>query len=88
MSIYVFPGHKSFTDRASSDLGLGAQILKGKPPAALANLSHLCAQASTAPHGNVAGILLKAGELRNQLAAASHAADLMIAEVTTARTLV
>ena len=86
MSLYVFPGHKSFSDRALSDLGLNAQTLTRRPPAALASLAHLCAQASTAPQSSVAEIMLHAAILRDQLVAAGHAADLMIAEVTAART--
>ncbi len=84
-NVYVFPGHKSFSARAVSDLGLNAQTMKGKTPSALAALARLCAQASTAPPANVAGILLKAAAFRDQLLAAGHAADLMIAEVTLAR---
>jgi hypothetical protein len=79
MSLYVFPGHKSFSDRAVSDLGLKAQTLTRRPPEALASLAHLCAQSS------VAEIMLQAATLRDQLVAAGHAADLMIAEVTAAR---
>jgi len=85
MSNYIFAGHRSFVAQSTSDFGVNALTVKGKPAAALVALANLCAQASTAPQANVAGILLKASVFRDQLLIAGHAADLMIKDVAFAR---
>jgi hypothetical protein len=85
---YTFPGYPAFLERAAEELGLAPSAHGRSSPGPLAAMANLCAQASTAEPAHVAGILAEAGAFRDRLRVAARAAELMLAEVTRARTAV
>ncbi len=85
MDRYTFPGYPAFLARAASDLGLAPPPSGGAPPGPLAAMANLCAQASTAEAAHVAEILAEALAFRDRLLVAARAAELMLAEVSRAR---
>lgn len=85
MTPYVFPGYPAFLEAAAEELGRPESAGPGRRISAIAELANLCAQASLADPGHVAGILAKAAEFRDQLATALRAAELMIADVEAGR---
>lgn len=85
MSRYVFTGHSSFLEAAAAELGRPESAAPARRLAALTSMANLCAQASLAPPGHVAGILSRAAEFRDHIATALRAADLMLADVEAGR---
>ncbi len=85
MGHYIFPGYPAFLDGAAAELGLPSHAAGGGPPAALAAIANLCAQAATAEPGHVGQILGEAAAIRDRMLVASRAADLMLSEVARAR---
>jgi hypothetical protein len=78
----AFPGFPAFLERAAELLGFAPARVRGSPPAALATLSNLCAQASTSEPGHVSQILEEAAILRDRLIVAAKAAELMMDDVS------
>ncbi|MCA1685988.1 MAG: hypothetical protein LC745_08400 [Planctomycetia bacterium] len=81
MPRYSFPGYHAFLEDAAQRIGHPEAEGPARKAAALSALGNLCAQAGTADPEHVPGILAKAGEFRDQLRAASLAADLMLSDV-------
>jgi hypothetical protein len=77
----AFPGFPTFCERAAELLGFAPELVWGAPPAGLAALSNLCAQASTAEPRHLSQILEQAGIQRDRLIVAAKAAELMIDSV-------
>jgi hypothetical protein len=78
----AFPGFPAFLEHAAKLLGFAPALVSGAPPAALAALSNLCAQASTAEPRHVPQILEEAASLRDRLIVAAKAAELMMDDVS------
>ena len=85
MSRYVFPGHPTYLEAAAAELGRPETAAPAGRIAALTTMAHLCAQASLAEPGHVAGILARAAEFRDRIATALRAAELMLADVESGR---
>ncbi|WP_435021260.1 hypothetical protein TA3x_002280 [Tundrisphaera sp. TA3] len=81
MASYVFLGYPAFLQRAADELGRPESALAAGRVPALASLANLCSQATHADPDQVADILAKAGEFRDQIHTAWLAADLMLSEV-------
>ena len=84
MARYTFPGFFGFLKDAASQIGHPEAEGPARRMLALAALANLCAQAGQADSADVAGIMTKAEEFRDQLHAAYAAAELMLFEVNTA----
>ena len=78
---FVFPGQTAYLEAAADKLGQPELARGAGRLVALTALANLCAQASRANPADVAPILAKAGEFRDQLAIALEAADAMLTEV-------
>ena len=87
MSSFVFPGHPAYVAAAAVQIERPEAARDAGRLGALTSLANLCAQASRAEPGAVAGILAKAAEFRDQLAIALRAADAMLADVAAARAI-
>jgi len=85
LSRYVFPGYPAFLDAAAAELGRPELAAPARRVTALTSMANLCAQATHAEAGHVAGIMAKAAEFRDQIATALRAADLMLADVEAGR---
>ncbi len=81
MSRYIFPGYPPFLEAAAIELGRPETALPARRVSALTALANLCSQETHADPAQVAGILAKADEFRDQLETALRAADLMLADV-------
>jgi hypothetical protein len=81
-----FPGFPAYLGRAAEELGYDPSLAAGAPPAALAAMANLCAQASTSGPGPAAAILGRAAALRDRLRVAARAAELMLDDVARATT--
>jgi hypothetical protein len=81
MSRYVFPGFTGFLEEAARRIGRPEVAAPARRDSTLSALANLCAQAAPAGPEHARAILDKAAEFRDQLYAASQAADLMIDEV-------
>jgi hypothetical protein len=77
----TFSGFPVFLERAAKELGLGTSHARTTPPAALAAMANLCAQASTASPVHALAILKEAAAFRDRLLVAARAAELMLDEV-------
>ena len=80
MTKHPFLGFPRYLDRAAASIAHPEASIPARRITPLAALANLCAQASTAHDGDVAGILDKAAEFRHQLHVAAIAADLMLAD--------
>ena len=78
---FVFPGQTGYLEAAADKLGQPDLARAAGRLVALTSLANLCAQASRANPADVAPILAKASEFRDQLAVALAAADAMLADV-------
>ncbi len=76
-----FAGFPAFLERAAGELGLGTSHARATPPAELAEMANLCAQASTAKPEHVSAILKEAAKFRDRLLVAARAAELILEEV-------
>ena len=86
MNRYVFPGFPVFLARAAEQLGVDAIATAAKPPAAIASLANLCAQAATAAEDAHAAAILKEATVHiDRLVVAAKAAQMMLDEVGAAR---
>ena len=81
------PGQTAYLEAAADKLGQPELARRAGRLVALTALANLCAQASRANPADVAPILAKAGEFRDQLAIALEAADAMLTEVESTTTL-
>ena len=85
MARHHFPGFPAFLEVAARQIGHPEAERPARRIEALAAVANLCAQAAVAEGPHVAGILAKAAEIRDQLHAAHRAADLMLADLRSAR---
>ena len=81
LSPFVFPGQTGYLEAAADQLGQPELARAAGHLLAVTALANLCAQATRANPADVAPILAKAGEFRDQLAIALEAADAMLADV-------
>lgn len=81
MPSYVFPGHPGFLQSASAELGHPELAGIAGRIVPLTSLANLCAQAVHGDRAHARDILARASELRDQLAVALRAAELMLADV-------
>ena len=87
MPRYRFPGYPAFLRDAALQIGHPEAEAPARRITTLAAIGNLCAQAADARPENVAGIMLKAGEFRDQLHAAYAASELMISATRNALAL-
>jgi hypothetical protein len=82
MRLVPFSGFPKFLETAALQIGRPEAAIPARANSTLSALANLCAQASQSDRNGATAILEKASEFRDQLHAASLAADLMIDEVS------